>query len=158
MISAIELIRGTPHRQLPIRLVAQVNSYTDHVGQIWAPDNYYLGGVFYSDTPAVSGTLDPMMFESERAGNFSYAIPVDANGTYGAKLYFAETYFGPEASGVGGVADRLFNVPSDGVRLLDHFDILKEAGSLRAVEKTFHGLKPTPAGKLMLNFEPVTNY
>lgn len=158
LICAIELMPGTPHRQLPIRLVTQVNSYTDHAGQVWAPDNYYLGGQFFTDKPAVSGTRDPMMFTSERAGNFSYAIPVDVNGTYGAKLYFAETYFGPEASGIGGVGSRVFNVTSDGVTLLNHFDIFKEAGSLRAVEKSFHGLKPNPAGKLILSFEPVANY
>jgi len=158
MINAIELLPGVPHKQLPVRLVTQVNSYTDHAGQVWAPDNYYIGGQFFTDKPAVSGTRDPLLFTSERAGNFSYAIPVDVNGTYGVRLYFAETYFGPEASGVGGVGSRIFNVTSDGVRLLNHFDIFKEAGALRAVEKTFHGLQPNPQGKLILTFEPVANY
>jgi hypothetical protein len=158
MISAIGLLPGIRHKQLPVRLVTQVNSYTDRAGHVWAPDNYYLGGQFFTDKPPVGGTQDPLMFTSERAGNFSYAIPVDVNGTYGVKLYFAETYFGPEASGVGGVGSRVFNVTTDGMTLLDHFDIFKEAGSLRAIEKNFHGLKPNPAGKLMLNFEPVANY
>lgn len=158
MINAIELLPGMPNKQLPVRLVTQVNSYTDHAGQVWAPDNYYLGGQFFTDKPPVSGTPDPMMFTSERAGNFSYAIPVDVHGTYGVKLHFAETYFGAEASGIGGVGSRVFNVTSDGVRLLDHFDVFKEAGCMRAVEKIFHGLKPNPAGKLMLHFEPVANY
>lgn len=159
MVSAIELVPGVPHAQLPIRIVTQNNSYTDHTGRVWAPDNYYVGGQFFTDKPPVSGTPDPMMFTSERAGNFSYAIPVDARGTYSVKLYFAETYFGPEASGVGGAGSRLFNVVSDsGVMLLDHFDIYKEAGALRAIEKTFHGLRPNPQGKLMLRFEPVSNY
>jgi hypothetical protein len=98
------------------------------------------------------------MFTSERAGNFSYAIPVDVKGSYGVKLYFAETYFGPAAPGMGGVGSRIFNVTSDGVTLLDHFDIFKEAGSLHPLVKTFHKLKPSPAGKLMLRFEPVANY
>lgn len=158
IINAIALIPGIPHQQLPVRLVTQVNSYTDHAGQVWSPDNYYLGGQFFTDKPPVGGTQDPMMFTSERAGNFTYAIPADTRDTYTVKLHFAETYFGPEASGVGGAGSRIFNVTSDGVTLLDHFDIYREAGSLRAVERTFHGLKPNPAGKLMLHFEPVANY
>lgn len=158
IVSAIELLPSTAHRQLPVRLVTQVNSYTDSAGQVWSPDNYYLGGQFFTDKPLVSDTRDPMMFTSERAGNFSYAIPVDVNGTYGVKLHFAETYFGPEASGIGGVGSRVFNVTSDGVTRLNHFDIYKEAGSLHPVVKTFHGLKPNPMGKLMLYFEPIANY
>jgi hypothetical protein len=158
MISAIELLPGMPHKQFPIRLVTQVNSYTDHAGQIWAPDNYYVGGQFFTDKPSVSGTADPTMFASERAGNFTYAIPVDVRGTYTANLYFAETYFGPEASGVGGAGSRVFNVTCDGVTLLDRFDIFKEAGGLRAVEKSFHGLRANGQGKLLLSFEPMANY
>jgi len=158
IVNAIALIPSTPHKQLPIRLVTQVNSYTDHEGRLWSPDNYYMGGQFFTDKPPVSGTPDPMMFASERAGNFSYAIPVDVHGLYSVKLHFAETYFGAEASGIGGVGSRVFNVTSEGVTLLDHFDIFKEAGCLHAIEKTFHDLKPNPEGKLILHFEPIANY
>lgn len=158
MLSAIALIPGVRHRQLPVRLVTQTNSYTDHAGQIWAPDNYYLGGQFFADKPPVGNTPDPVMFSSERAGNFTYAIPVDLHGTYAANLYFAETYFGPRASGVGGVGSRIFNVMCNGVMLLDHFDIFKEAGDLNAVVKSISGLRPNAQGKLILTFEPVANY
>ncbi len=158
VLNAIELIPGTPRKQLPLRLAAQVNSYTDHSGQIWAPDNYYLGGQFFGGKPPVVNTPDPFLFTSERAGNFTYAIPVSIEGTYTVNLYFAETYFGPEASGIGGVGSRVFNVTCNGVMLLDHFDIFKEAGSLRAVVKSFHGLKPNARGKLLLGFDPVANY
>lgn len=158
MLSALELMPMSSRRQLPIRLVTQTNSYTDRSGQIWAPDNYYLGGQFFADKPPVGNTPDPMMFSSERAGNFTYAIPVDLQGRYTANLYFAETYFGPKASGVGGAGSRVFNVTCNGVLLLDHFDIYKEVGELHALEKSFHGLKPNAQGKLMFGFEPVANY
>ncbi len=158
MISAIELLPGIPHKQLPIRLATQVNSYTDHAGRIWAPDNYYIGGQLFGDKPVVNGTQDPMLYQTERAGNFRYAIPVDLRGVYTATLYFAETYFGPGASGIGGAGSRLFNVMCNGVSLLDHFDVFAEAGSLKPLQKTFHGLKPNPQGKLMFWFEPITNY
>ncbi len=158
MLSALELEPMPSRQQLPIRLVTQTNLYTDRSGRIWAPDNYYLGGQFFADKPPVGNTPDPIMFTSERAGNFTYAIPVDLNGRYTANLYFAETYFGPKASGVGGVGSRVFNVTCNGVLLLDHFDLYKEVGELRALEKSFHGLKPNAQGKLMFGFEPVANY
>ncbi len=158
VISAIELLPGIPHRQIPVRIATQINSYTDHLGQVWAPDNYYLGGVIQGGKPPVTDTYDPVLFTSERMGNFNYAIPVDPESTYTANLYFAETYFGPEASGVGGIGSRVFNVSCNGTMLLDHFDIFREAGGLHAVIKSFHGLKPDAQGKLMLAFEPVANY
>lgn len=158
MVSALALIPMVSGREAPVRLVTQTNSYTDHLGQIWAPDNYYLGGQFFTGKPTVGNTADPAIFTSERAGNFSYGIPVDSRGRYTANLYFAETYFGPKASGVGGVGSRVFNVMCNGILLLDHFDIYKEVGELRAVVKSFHGLRPNAQGKLILSFEPVANY
>lgn len=158
MISAIELLPGIPHKQLPIRLVTQVSSYTDHAGLLWAPDNFYTGGQIFGDKPEVTDTPDPGLFRTERAGNFRYAIPVDVHGTYTARLEFAETYFGSGASGIGGVGNRVFNVMCNGVYLLDHFDIFAQAGSVTAVEKTFHGLKSNAQGKLLFWFEPVANY
>ncbi|HEX3681681.1 MAG TPA: malectin domain-containing carbohydrate-binding protein [Bryobacteraceae bacterium] len=157
-VSAVALVPMVGNKQAPIRLVTETNSYTDHLGQIWAPDNYYLGGQFFSGKPPVGNTADPAIFTSERAGNFSYAIPVDVRSRYTANLYFAETYFGPKASGVGGVGSRVFNVMCNGVMLLDHFDIYKEVGELSAVVKSFHDLRPNAQGKLILTFEPVANY
>jgi len=73
-------------------------------------------------------------------------------------LYFAELYFGPNASGTGGVGSRVFRVLCNGNTLLDNFDIYKEAGSLHAITKTFYHLKPTAQGKLNITFEPIVNY
>lgn len=157
IINAIELIPGIPHRQLPIRLVTQGTSYTDHSGRIWAPDNYYLGGQSFT-ARYPSTAQGPVIFSTERAGNFSYAIPVDLRSTYTANLYFEEVYFGPAASGTGGAGSRVFNVMCNGIMLLDHFDMFKEVGSLQPIEKSFHGLKPSAQGKLVLTFQPVANY
>ena len=74
-------------------------------------------------------------------------------------LRFAETYFGPNNPGKGGVGNRLFDVYCNGTALLHTFDIFKEAGGEnRALDKTFHGLQPNSMGKLMLSFVPVRNY
>ena len=46
-VSAVALVPMLSDKQAPVRLVTQTNSYTDHLGQIWAPDNYYLGASFF---------------------------------------------------------------------------------------------------------------
>ncbi|MGH9623614.1 MAG: malectin domain-containing carbohydrate-binding protein [Bryobacteraceae bacterium] len=158
IISAIAVLPGIPHKQLPIRIVTQPISFTDHSGEVWSPDNYFLGGQMSMHRPPVTATPDPDLYARERAGDFTYAIPVDPRGTYTAKLYFAETYFGPGGPPNTGVGSRLFNVSCNGVMLLRNFDIFKEAGRCHALVKTFSGLKPTAQGKLMFWFDPVVNY
>lgn len=158
MLNALEILPGTPHKQLPIRLVTQPTSFTDHLGQFWHPDNYFMNGRLSTQEVQISGTPDPGLFSSERYGHFTYALPVDTRDRYTLVLYFAEHYFGPHAtSGAGGAGSRIFKVMCNGETLLDNFDIYKEAGSLHALTKTFYHLKPTAQGKLNLTFEPIQN-
>jgi len=105
----------------------------------------------------VSGTPDPDIFAAERYGHFTYAIPVDTRGRYTLILHFAESYFGPGASGAGGEGSRVFRVLCNGNAVLDNFDIYKEAGNLHALTKTIYHLKPTTQGKLNITFEPILN-
>lgn len=156
-LNAIEVLPGTAHRQLPIRLVAQPRSFTDQSGNHWHPDDYYMDGYTSTKRTQIVGTPDPDLFAEERYGHFSYAIPVDTRDRYTLILHFAEFYFGPSASGVGGVGSRVFRVLCNGNTLLDDFDIYKEAGSLHALTKTFYHIKPTAQGKLNITFEPVVN-
>jgi hypothetical protein len=156
-LSAMEILPGTAHRQLPIRLVMQPESFTDHSGQFWHSDNYYMGGYTSTKRTEIAGTPDSNVFGAERYGHFTYAIPVDARGRYTLILHFAELYFGPNASGVGGAGSRVFRVLCNGNTLLDGFDIYKEAGSLHALTKTFSHLKPSAQGKLNITFEPIVN-
>lgn len=158
IISAIEVVPGIRHKQLPIRIVTQTGSFTDHSGQVWSPDNYYSGGQMSMRRSPVTGTPDPGLYASERYGNFTYAIPVDPRGTYTLNLHMAETYFGPNVSGQGGTGSRVFNVMCNGVLLVKDLDMCKEVGSLHALTETFHGLKPNAQGKLVLWFNPVENY
>lgn len=156
-LNAIEILPGTPGRQLPIRLVTQPRSFTDHNGNFWRPDDYYLDGYTSTKRTQISGTSDPDLFAAERYGHFSYAIPVDPRDRYTLILHFAEFYFGPNVSGVGGVGSRIFDVRCNGNKLLENFDIYKEAGNLHALTRTFYHLKPTAQGKLNITFEPVVN-
>jgi Malectin domain len=158
-LNAIELVPGSPGRMRPIRIRAGDSSVTDHAGNVWNPDNYYIGGRLATHKQDVFSTQDPDLYASERYGNFNYAIPVPP-GRYAVTLYFAETYWDPEAksSNKGGVGSRVFSVSCNGAVLLPEFDILKEAKPFQAVSHTFHNLKPNGQGKLLLSFSPVVNY
>jgi hypothetical protein len=156
-LTAIEILPGILHRQLPIRLVTQPRSFIDHNGQFWHPDDDFLGGYTSTTSTQIAGTSDPDIFTMERYGNFSYAIPVDTRDRYTLILHFAEFYYGTGASGNGGDGSRLFRVLCNGTTLLDNFDIYKEAGSLHSLTKTFYHLKPSAQGKLNITFEPIAN-
>lgn len=156
-INAIEVVPGLPHKTLPIRLTMQHASYTDSQGRFWRADNYFMGGMLSDRRQEVTGPSDRNLFSTERYGHFTYAIPVEPRDRYTLVLHFAEFYFGPNASGGGGIGSRVFKVMCNGRTLLDNFDIYKEAGSLHELTKTFHHIDPSAQGKLNLTFEPITN-
>ena len=157
VLNALEILPGLPHRQLPVRIVMQSSAVTDHSGNVWRPDTYFQNGVASSLPRQVSGTPDPELYTEERYGHFTYSIPVDARGRYTIILHFAELYWLPDDSGKYGPGSRVFRVYCNGTTLLDNFDIAKEAGSLRALTKTFSHIRPTPEGKLDLTFDPIVN-
>lgn len=156
-LNAIEILPGIPHAQLPIRLIMQTTPFTDRKGRFWQPDNFFMGGRLSPPTPPLQDSQEPDLFSGERFGHFTYAIPVDTRGMYTLVLHFAEFYFGPGASGNGGVGSRIFKVMCNGETLLDNLDLFQEAGSLHEVTKTFRHLKPSAQGKLNLTFEPIVN-
>jgi hypothetical protein len=156
-LNALEVLQGIPHAQLPIRIVTQRTPYTDHNGQFWHPDNYFMNGRMSESRQQTAGSPDPNLFDTERYGHFAYAIPADTRDRYTLVLHFAEFYFGPQTASGGGAGSRVFRVMCNGNTLLDDFDIFKEAGSLHVVTKTFYHLKPTAQGKLNLTFEPIRN-
>jgi hypothetical protein len=114
-------------------------------------------GHVQTDISPVSGTPDPDVFASERFGRFTYTIPVDTRDQYTVVLHFTEHYFGSQGPASSGVGSRVFRVICNGETLLDNFDVYKEAGSLHALTKSFHHLRPSAQGKLELMFEPITN-
>lgn len=153
-LNAIEILPGTPHAQLPIRLIMQTAPLLDREGQTWLPDNYFMGGRLANQLHPLSNSPDPDLFSGERYGHFTYALPVDTRGTYTLVLHFVEFYFTSPSSGSNG---RLFNVMCNGKLLLGDFDVYKEAGGMREISKTFRHLKPSAQGKLNLTFEPIAN-
>ncbi len=156
-LNAIEIIPNNTGQPLPIRVVTRNGNLTDHSGNLWEVDRYYNGGRQISDGEVVAGSRDPDLYLWQRYGNFAYRFPVPA-GRYKLRLLFAETFFGPHNRGKGGAGSRIFNVYSGGMTLLRHFEIFKEAGEGRALEKVFRGLAPNAQGRIEATFEPVIQY
>ena len=80
------------------------------------------------------------------------------NSRYTVTLRFCESWFGPGRPAGGGAGRRLFDISFNGCILLGNFDVFKEAGSLRALDKTFKGMEPNAQGKLIFSFVPVRQY
>jgi len=158
-VNAIELVPGIAGHVLPIRIRAGDSSFTDHAGNIWSPDAYYIGGRLATHKGDVTGTPDPDLYAAERYGYFSYSIPVPP-GRYAVALYFAETFWDPQADSdhKGGPGSRVFDVSCNGIALLKDFDMLAQAKPFRPIVRTFHNLQPDAQGKLLLTFSPVNNY
>jgi hypothetical protein len=127
--------------------------YIDRTGAVWGPDRYYAGGVVLNGRPQfIDRTLDALMFQNCRSGDFSYDIPLKP-GVYELHLYFAETIYGPHTLAGGGESSRIFNVELNGRQVLSEFDPLADAGGNNtADERVFTDVGPAPDGKLHLRF------
>lgn len=68
------------------------DAYTSIDGTEYIADQYFNGGNTYTTTASISGTEDDYLYQSERYGNPTYAVPVD-NGTYEVTIKFAEIFF-----------------------------------------------------------------
>ncbi len=158
IVNGLEILPGIRGKMRPLRITARASSYLASDQQVWEPDRYYVGGRTVTRLRQVEGTRDAELYQSERYGNFSYAIPV-AKGHYRLTLKFAETYFGvPNPLHVGPLS-RLFDVYCNGQTLLKNFDISREAGGgNRPVDRSFTRIEPNAQGKLILSFVPVVNY
>jgi len=67
-------------------------AYTATDGRSFSADANFTGGSTFSTGAAISGTTDPKLYQDERWGQFSYAIPV-VNGTYDVTFHFVELYY-----------------------------------------------------------------
>lgn len=162
ILSAIEILPGIRGRMRPVRVLARQTPYYSNDSHWWSPDNYFEGGQLATYTAPASGTDDPELFETERWGNFSYAIPVSP-GKYSLTLYFTARHGGWNEPLPGAIKERpavahIFSVFCNGKVLLNEFDLPKEAGATDVVVRGFTGLEPNAQGKLLLSFIPVRGY
>lgn len=166
MLSAIEIVPGIKGRIRPVRLVTRDSAYYSDDSHWWSPDNYFLGGQTDTRIGALGNTDDAELYESERWGHFSYAIPV-TTGRYTAILHFVERRFGsgnrdelvgPPHGDSTGPGSRVFNVLCNGVTVLGNLDLAKEVGANKPLVKKITGLQPNAQGKLVFEFIPVKDY
>lgn len=159
MVSAIEILPGLMGHMRAVRVLARQSPYYSNDSHWWSPDNYFEGGQLASYGQQVTGTDDPELYETERWGNFSYAVPVTP-GRYSVVLHFAARRSNP--GGPVGEApnhvSNIFNVFCNGRTLLGNFDLASEAGKTDVVIKRFAGLEPNAQGKLLLSFVPVVGH
>jgi poly(3-hydroxybutyrate) depolymerase len=102
-------------------------------------DAYYSGGNTYSttsaiDTSLIAGAAPPQeVFQSERYGEFSYALPnLTPGSVQTVTLYFAEIYW--TAAG-----QRTFDVAINGATVLNAFDVFAAAGGTnKAIARAFN--------------------
>jgi hypothetical protein len=160
-LSAIEILPGFQGRMRPVRILARQTPYYSNDSRWWSPDNYFEGGQLAAYTTTVTGIDDPELFESERWGNFSYAIPVTP-GRYVLTLYFAARHNNPaellNSENKGKEIEHVFNVFCNGKVLLQNFDLTKEAHETDGITRKFPDLEPNAQGKLLVSFEPVNGY
>ena len=161
LLSAIEILPGIKGRIRPIRILARSSPYYSNDSHWWSPDDYFEGGQLATYAQEVTGTDDSELYESERWGNFSYAIPVTP-GKYAVILYFAARLSSPSEPAPEGAnaahVSHVFNVFCNGKTLLENFDLGQEAGRTDVVVRKFSGLEPNAQGKLVLSFVPVLGY
>jgi N-acetylneuraminic acid mutarotase/glucose/arabinose dehydrogenase len=113
-----------------IRINAGGGGYGDTHQNWWDPDAFGTGGVVSEETQPIWNTDDDALYINERAGAFSYAIPISSGGQYVVRLHFAELFF--SSAGV-----RRFNVDIEGVRVLSSFDIYAQAGHGSAITRSY---------------------
>jgi hypothetical protein len=139
-------------------------------GTTYTADQYFSGGTAFTSgasgtptDPAIANTDDDTLYQSERFGTFSYAVPVE-NGDYEVTLQFAEIYQGVstnDAVDSDGPSDgtnendRLFDVAIEGQTVVTSYDIFSEVGPLTASDK--HHTVTVTDGELNLAFTTVND-
>jgi hypothetical protein len=116
-------------------------------GTVYEADTWFSGGNTYTTTAAIAGTTDDRLYQSERYGNFSYAIPVD-NGDYLVTLKFAEIYWLQ-------VGQRVFNVSVEGKVVVSNLDLVAKVGPKAAYDVTLP--VTVTDGVLTIGFQSVVN-
>jgi hypothetical protein len=166
MISAIEITPGYRGHIRPVRIVARDVPYYSNDSQWWSSDMYFKGGQFATSEIPATGTDDPELYETERWGHFSYAIPVTP-GKYAITLHFIE--HGLHTAGQGesaglhpekgvSVAARVFDVYCNGRAIVSRLNIADQVGSNQPMVRKITGLEPNAQGKLLLEFVPLSQY
>ena len=166
MLSAIEILPGSRGRMRPVRIVTRDVPYYSNDSHWWSPDTYFKGGQLAASEKSAAETDDPELYETERWGHFSYAIPA-APGRYDLILHFIErglvsTAYASNVEPGTGLERfgrrRVFDVHCNGKTIIRNLNILDEVGENHPLVRKIPGLEPNAQGKLLLEFVPVSDY
>lgn len=131
-----------------LRINVGGNTYTDTQGNEWQADQDFTGGRTYRTRDAIAQTEDDLIYQTERFGDFSYAIPV-TDGNYDLNLHLAEIYFtNPDR--------RIFDITAEGQLLQDNLDLFDQVGDDTAYQLNFDNISVTD-GVLDLQFTSEVN-
>ncbi|BCL80088.1 family 16 glycosylhydrolase [Ktedonobacteria bacterium brp13] len=131
----------------------QINAGGSAVAPFGA-DTDFSGGTAVStaNTITTSGVSNPApqaVYQSNRYGTFSYAVPgLTAGASYTVRLHFAETYW--TAAG-----QRIFNVGINGQQVLSNFDIVASAGAANKATVQQFTATADSSGKITIQFTSV---
>ncbi|MEV6957329.1 S8 family serine peptidase [Streptomyces sp. NPDC051183] len=111
---------------------------TDALGDSWSPDRKYTAGSYgyqgsssvQSTGRTIAGTDDQRLFRNAREGMYEYRFDNVPNGTYTVELGFAELSSTKPNK-------RVFDVLAEGTQVLPSLDISLEAGTYKAVNRTY---------------------
>jgi hypothetical protein len=135
-----------PSPNLVLALNAGGSEYTNGSGVKYAADQHFSGGASGKNSATIKGTPDGALYQDQRYGNFSYAIPV-ANGSYDLTFKFVETTHSARNR-------RVFDLWAEGRLSLNDLDIYAVAGKDTALDITF--TVTVSDGVLNLDFMPST--
>jgi hypothetical protein len=142
-----EILYQPAHPEVIWTVNAGGPKYTDGQGIIYRGNTQFSTGYPYTTTALIAGTTDDRLYQSERYGDFSYAIPV-ANGDYLVTLKFAEIFWTQPGQ-------RLFNVLLEGVQVINKLDLVAKVGPKAAYDVTLP-VRVTD-GKLNVAFRSVVD-
>jgi glucose/arabinose dehydrogenase len=124
--------------------------YIDQRGQKWSEDTKYTkGGTTYSKTVSIENTLDDILYQTYRFGQFVYEIPIP-NGDYEIIFYFAEL-------NVNTKNERIFSISVQDTIVYNKIDILLLGKSKKYNAIQLESVGHVIDGKLRIGFIRVTN-
>ena len=147
----LTVIDGTTPQLVNIIRINSGGTAQNFSGEAWVADQFFTGGTVYSTTSAISNTTQDQIYQTERYGNFQYAIPVPGPGTYAVDLHLAEIYFTTTGS-------RVFNINVEGGQFVrNNLDLIQTYGtSLQAIELRADNLNVTD-GFINISFTSVVD-
>jgi hypothetical protein len=130
---------GTPGTTIS-RINSGGGAFTAGSGVIFQPDTQFTGGTPWTSTAAIANTTDDGLYQNERWGQFSYAIPV-TNGTYDVTFHFVELFYAAPCSGARIFGMDILDTP--GIDVPNTLDICAQVGPNAALARTVRGVSVT---------------